>query len=183
MKLKTILKVSAISLTALLASCGDKKDDHAGHDHGDHEGHDHGDHAGHDHGKEGDHEDHSQCGVVVGPNGGRMIQEVAELNLTDANALTLTFVAAPAEGTKVLALLEGTPLALTQADNVFTSAPIAELPGEVIIKITEATGNKITEPPFQLEAGKCTECSQAKLACTCHNHDHDDHEGHHDHDH
>lgn len=191
MKLTTILKVAAISFTAFLASCGDEKHDHAGHDHGDHDGHEHADgekhddHAGHEHDKEG-HDDHTNCGVVVGANGGRMIEDVAELNLTDAGALTLTFAATPAEGTKVMVLHEGTPLELAQVENVYTSASITDkLPGEVMVKITEPSGKKITQAPFKLEAGKCAKCDHAKLACTCHNHDHDhgdhghgDHEGH-----
>lgn len=189
MKLKRILTISAISITALLSSCGDK-DDHAGHDHekGAHDEHaegEHDDHEGHDHAK-GEHEegeeDHSKCGVQVGPNGGRLIKEVAEFNLNSDNKMTLTFVAEPAEGTQIVVLSEGTPVELSKEGKVYTSTEAAKLPAEVHVSIKEATGKKNVEK-FTVEAGKCTKCGNKKLACTCGNHDHGDHDDHEGHDH
>lgn len=186
MKLKRTLTISALSITALLSSCGDK-DDHAGHDHaeGKHDEHaegEHDDHEGHDHAKGEHEEDHSKCGVQVGPNGGRLIKEVAEFNLNSDNKMTLTFVAEPAEGTQIVVLSEGTPVELSKEGKVYTSTEAAKLPAEVHVSIKEATGKKNVEK-FTVEAGKCTKCGNKKLACTCGNHDHGDHDDHEGHDH
>ena len=181
MKLKRILTISTISITALLSSCGDK-DDHAGHDHekGAHDEHaegEHDDHEGHDHAK-GEHpkgeEDHSKCGVQVGPNGGRLIKEIAEFNLNSDNKMTLTFISEPADGTQVVVLSEGTPVELSKEGKVYTSTEAAKLPAEVHVSIKEAAGKKNVEK-FTVEAGKCTKCSNKKLACTCANHEGHDH--------
>jgi len=185
MKYTKLLKLSAISLFSILASCGDKKDDHAGHDHdhGDHSGHSHdekGEHAGHDH--DNPEHDHTNCGVVVGPNGGRMIDEKAELSLNDKGQLTLSFSKAPSADTKVVLLIESEPLELTKTGNTYTSAPVADkLPAEVHVSIKSGDDKHVEK--IKVEAGKCTKCKNAKLSCTCHNHDHGDKEDHKGHDH
>ena len=190
MKLTNILKLSAIALFSISASCGDKKDDHAGHDHGDkaddHAGHDHGtkddDHAAHDH--DDPDADHSKCGVVVGPKGGRMIEDMAELNLNDKGQLTLSFSKAPSADTKVALLINSEPVELTKEGNTYTSTSVADkLPAEIHVSIKSADDKHVEK--IQVAAGKCTKCKNAKLSCTCHNHDHDhgDHDDHEGHDH
>lgn len=185
MKLTNILKLSAIALFSITASCGDQKDDLKGHVHAedaheDHSGHDHAksehdDHAGHDH--EGDDHDHTKCGVVVGPKGGRMIEEMAELILTEGGHLVLDFKEAPTEDTNVVLLVGSEKLVLTKEGKTYTSASVAnKLPAEVHVSIKN--DDDIHVEKIQVEAGKCKKCNHAKLACTCHNHNHD-----HDHDH
>lgn len=117
-----------------------------------------------------------------------MIDDHAELNLTDKGELTLTFTKTPAEGTQVMLLLDAEPLDLNQDNNTYTSTPVADkLPAEIHVSI-KSTDDKHVEV-IKIEAGDCTKCNQAKLACTCNNHAHDhedhDHEGHdhEDHDH
>ena len=111
-----------------------------------------------------------------------MIKDIAELNLTADGKLTLSFLVKPAEGTKVTILHDGAPLELTQAENVYESAAIADkLPADIHVAIKETAGKKTVEK-FKLESGKCVKCKNAKLACICDNHEHDNHD-HGDHDH
>ncbi len=196
MKLTNILKLTAIAAFSITASCGDKHDDHAGHDHAghDHAEGEHDEHAGHDHAKgehdkdehaEHDHSnpdhDHSKCGVVVGPKGGRMIEDMAELNLTDDGKLTLDFVKAPSADTKVTLLINSEPLELTKEGNTYTSTKVNNLlPAEVHVSIKSADDKHVEK--FKVETGECPDCKNAKLACTCHNHDHGDHKEGHNHD-
>lgn len=185
MKYTNILKLSAIALFSLCASCGDKHDDHAGHDHAEDDHHKagkKGDHAGHDHSDPD--ADHSTCNVVVGPKGGRMIEDMAELNLNDAGQLTLDFSKAPSADTKVALLINSESVELTKEGNTYTSASVAgKLPAEVHVSIKSAEDMHVEK--IQVEAGKCTKCTHPKLACTCKNHDHDngDHKDHKGHDH
>lgn len=110
-----------------------------------------------------------------------MIEDHAELNLTDQGELTLVFVKAPAEGTQVALLLDSQPLELTQDGNTYTSTTIADkLPAEVHVSIKSADDKHVEV--IKVEAGECTKCNNAKLACTCNNHAHDE-EGHEGHDH
>ncbi len=182
MKYTNILKLSAIALFSLCASCGDKHDDHAGHDHaeGEHDKADKkDDHAGHDHNDPD--ADHTNCNVLVGPKGGRMIEEMAELNLNEAGQLSLEFVNTPSADTKVIILLDSEAVELTKDGNTYTTVSVADkLPAEVHVSI-KGDGDPFVQP-YKIEAGKCTKCGNAKLACTCNNHDHGDDKAHGDHD-
>ncbi len=192
MKYTNILKLSAIALFSISASCNDKKCDHTGHHHSDA---DHADkvataakpdekcdHAGNDH--DDANADHTKCGVVVGSKGGHMIEDMAELSLNDKGQLILNFSKAPSADTKVVLLVNSESVELTREDNTYISASVADkLPAEVHVSIKTADDKYVEK--ILVEAGKCTKCKNAKLSCTCHNHDHgdkDDHKGH-DHDH
>lgn len=176
MKLTKLYKLSAFSVFALCASCGDKEE------HSDHDGHDHSSHAGHDHSetmtdKDGADDNHEKCGVVVGPNGGRMIEDIAELDLSDDGKLSLNFANDVQDDTKVAILLDSEPLELTQSGNKYESVSVTDkLPASVIVSIKGGEVRHVEE--IDVEAGICPKCNEKKIACTCHNHDHGDHEGH-----
>lgn len=194
MKYNKLLKIAALALFAISASCNKTDHDHDHDKNEEHHGHDHdekGDHSSHDHDGHDDPEhDHSKCGVLVGPNGGRMIEDTAELNLTPEGKITLAFIKAPAAGTEVTLLLNGSDiLELTQAGNTYTSSTnVTKFPAKLHVKIKNDDDIHVETVP--LKQGKCAECKNSELACTCHNHDHDkeghddhheDHDGHEDH--
>lgn len=168
MKYTKLIKITAIVLFAISPSCN--KNDH-GHDHP--EGEDHSDHDDHSNHDDHDH-DHSKCGVVVGPNGGRMIEDTAELNLTPEGQITLVFAKAPAAGTEVTLLLNGTDkLDLNQIGKNYSSATyVTKFPADLHVKIKN--GDDIHVETVVLKQGNCAECKNSELACTCENHDHDE---------
>ena len=200
MKLKLTTLLLALALP-MLNSCGDKEkaDDHAGHDHS---GHDHDAHAGHDHAKgEGHHDgetpeehakhadkdDHSQCGVSVGPNGGRMLvayKPNVEFVLTADNKVKLTFLGddgqpVASEAKSVRLIIDG-QLVETTADGASLVSGVIDLTKPVLaqVSIKDQAGKKFNSKKFELAKGTCDKCSHQKYACICHNHDHtdDDHD-------
>lgn len=183
MKYTKLIKLAAIALFSISASCGDHDHDHDkehGHDHsdGDHKhsdkehAHIDKDHKDHDHSNP--EHDHSKCNIEVGPNGGRLVNGVAELILNNDGKLTLAFIKTPSPDTQVILLMDSEPLTLTQNGNSYTTPIIApKLPADVHVSIKNAE-NKFVEKILVI-AGKCTDCNNAELACTCHNHDHGDH--------
>lgn len=61
--MKTLYSLCLFVAILLWSGCGQKKDEHAGHDHGDHAGHDH---HGHDHGGHSHEAPHGGTLVVLG---------------------------------------------------------------------------------------------------------------------
>ena len=195
MKLTTLLFVLSLPM---LNSCGDKKkaDEHAGHDHA---GHNHAKGAVHHEGETAEEhaahagkEDHSQCGVVVGPNGGRMLvafKPHAEFILTADNKIKLTFLDADnkpvASGAKSVRIVVDNNLVETTAEGVSLVSGVIDLsnPVTVVVSIKDQAGKKFNSKRFELSKEFCDKCNHPEYACTCHNHKHADGDDHKDHNH